>query len=90
MSRNHIFAVLVFLGTSLSYAAPAFAYLDPGTGSMILQGIIATVAGALVAGRVYWQRVKAFFSGRVSGNKGADAASMDANAADAASSDGDR
>ena len=93
MSRNHLLAVLVFLGASLSYAAPAFAYLDPGTGSIILQGIIATVAGALVAGRLYWQRVKAFFAGLVSGNKGADvanAASMDADAPEVASSDDDR
>jgi len=91
MSRNKVISSLALLGASLSYAAPAFAYLDPGTGSIILQGIIATVAGMLVAGRLYWQRVKAFFAGLVSGDKSAEnasaASSMDADAADLAGSD---
>ena len=41
---------------------PAFAYLDPGTGSIILQAIIGAfaVAGATIS--VYWQRVRSFFS----------------------------
>jgi hypothetical protein len=43
---------------------PAHAYLDPGTGSLILQGIIGTVAGALVALRLYWKRIKVFFAAK--------------------------
>jgi hypothetical protein len=38
-------------------------YIDPGTGSLILQGLIASVAAAAVAIRHYWYRVKAFFRG---------------------------
>ena len=94
MNRNRIIPALAFLGTSLTYAAPAFAYLDPGTGSIILQGIIATVAGMLVAGRLYWQRVKTFFAGLVSGNGSASDAksanSMDAEAAEVAGSDDEK
>ena len=37
------------------------AYLDPGTGSLILQAIVATFAGAVVAVSVYWQKIKTFF-----------------------------
>lgn len=37
-------------------SAPAYAYLDPGTGSMILQVILGGVAGAALAGRFYWHR----------------------------------
>ena len=37
------------------------AYLDPGTGSLILQAIVAAFAGAVVAVSVYWQKIKAFF-----------------------------
>jgi hypothetical protein len=42
-------------------AAPAYAYLDPGTGSMIVQAIAAAVltAGAMVG--VFWRSVKNFF-----------------------------
>ena len=32
-------------------AAPAYAYLDPGTGSILLQGLLAAVAGGAVAGK---------------------------------------
>ena len=34
------------------------AYLDPGTGSMILQAIAAGVAGIAVAAKLYWGRIK--------------------------------
>jgi len=38
-------------------------YIDPGTGSLILQGLIASFAAAAVALRAYWYRLKAFFRG---------------------------
>ena len=37
------------------------AYLDPGTGSLILQALVATLAGAVVAITTYWQKIRAFF-----------------------------
>lgn len=46
----------------LFYGQPAFAYLDPGTGSILLQGIIAGVAGVFVVLKLYWYRIKNFFS----------------------------
>jgi hypothetical protein len=39
-------------------SAPAHAYLDPGTGSMILQVLLGGVAGVAVAGKFYWHRLK--------------------------------
>ena len=44
-------------------AADAVAYLDPATGSIILQGLLAALAGAVVTLRVYWARLKRFFTG---------------------------
>ena len=41
---------------------PAYAYLDPGTGSMILQFLIAGIVGSLFVLKLCWQRVKAFFA----------------------------
>jgi hypothetical protein len=46
----------------LSIAAPAYAYLDPGTGSSLLQGLFAGIAGVLAILKLYWQRIKNFFS----------------------------
>ncbi len=63
INRTQIASLLTIFVASSFYAAPAHAYLDPGTGSILLQGLIASIAGMLVAGRLYWQRVKLFFAG---------------------------
>jgi hypothetical protein len=44
----------------VSLASPAFAYLDGATGSMILQAMIGGVATAMVFGRMYIAKAKAF------------------------------
>ncbi|MEE4174142.1 MAG: hypothetical protein V2I57_07810 [Xanthomonadales bacterium] len=54
---------VIALLLTLLCAAPAHAYLDPGTGSMILQVILGGVAAATVAMKLYWQRIKGFFGG---------------------------
>ena len=38
-------------------SAPAHAYLDPGTGMAVIQGIIAAIAGAIVVVKLYWYRL---------------------------------
>ncbi len=43
------------------WGAPAYAYLDPGTGSMVLQIILGGVAGALVVLKLYWHKLKTAF-----------------------------
>jgi hypothetical protein len=44
--------------------APAQAYVDPGTGSFVLQGIIAAVVGIGVALKMFWGRIRERFGGR--------------------------
>lgn len=46
---------LVFV---VGFASSAHAYLDPGTGSIILQGLIATIAAGLATSRLWWYRLK--------------------------------
>lgn len=41
-----------------TFSTPAYAYLDPGTGSMILQVLLGGVAGVAVAGRFYWHKLR--------------------------------
>ena len=36
-------------------------YLDPGSGSFLLQLLVATIAGAGIFLVTYWRKVKAFF-----------------------------
>ena len=40
----------------------AEAYLDPGTGSIILQAILGLIAAAAATASFYWNKVKLFFS----------------------------
>ena len=41
------------------WPAPVLAYLDPGTGSMLLQVLLGGVAAAGVALKLYWHRIRA-------------------------------
>ena len=50
---------LIFGHLSISNA---YAYLDPGTGSIIAQVIVGTLVGAGVAIKVYWQKIKMRFT----------------------------
>jgi hypothetical protein len=43
------------------WTAPAYAYLDPTTGSILLQGLLAGIAGVMMVGRLFWTRLKEFF-----------------------------
>lgn len=60
---NQSTGVLLVLLITTSTSAPAHAYLDPGTGSMLLQGAIAAIAAAAFAIKTYWYRIKAFIKG---------------------------
>lgn len=44
----------------------AQAYIDPGTGSMVVQAVIAAVAAASVSIGIFWRRLRTFF-GRLFG-----------------------
>jgi hypothetical protein len=53
----------VLVGLFVAAPSNAYAYLDPGTGSFLLQGFIAGLAGGLIAIRAYWRRVLQLFGG---------------------------
>lgn len=62
MKRNAAWLCVftVLFGIAPTYA---YAYLDPGTGSVLLQGAIAAIAGGLLAVRSYWARIVGLFRG---------------------------
>lgn len=49
--------------TVINYLLKPELYLDPGSGSMLVQILIATLLGAAVAIRMFWGRIKSFFKG---------------------------
>jgi hypothetical protein len=36
---------------------PAYAYIDPGSGSMVLQGVLAAVVAIAVTAKLWWHRL---------------------------------
>jgi hypothetical protein len=53
----------IFLSTFLFLlaAGDAQAYLDPGTGSILLQGLVAALAGGFFFVKAKWKSLKRFF-----------------------------
>jgi hypothetical protein len=80
MGRSLTNAVLLGLSAPLLFSEPAWAYLDPGTGSMMLQLLLGGVVGAMVVGKVYWHRFRGFVTSRFSGKPGEGARSTHASA----------
>jgi len=44
------------------FVSDAYAYLDPGTGSLVIQMLIGALAGIGITLKVYWHRIKEKFS----------------------------
>ena len=61
----------------LSFLAKPEQYLDPGSGSLIVQIVLAAVMGAGVAIGVFWRNIKAFFTGKKATRGEADPTAFD-------------
>ena len=55
---------LLLLLVTIVFSSDVHAYLDPGTGSMVFQAVVAALAAAAYALRSYWGRVRLLFSRR--------------------------
>jgi hypothetical protein len=70
--KNIVLLTALALGATVMSTQEAHAYLDPGTGSMLLQGLIAGLAATSVVIGRYWYKVKSYFvrtSDRTAGGK---------------------
>jgi len=61
--RRLAMAVIAVALLMILVPSAAFAYIDPGTGSFIVQGIIAAVVGIGVAVKIFWHRIRRIFGG---------------------------
>ena len=59
--RFDLVILLIILLLTVS-TKPAHAYLDPGSGSYIIQLIIAGGVGALFGVKTFWHQIKNFFT----------------------------
>ncbi len=55
------YKLIIILFLTLIFSKPAYAYLDPGTGSIIIQAILGFIAAAFVSINIWWIKVKNFF-----------------------------
>jgi hypothetical protein len=49
--------MLAVLTLSVFLTGPAFAYIDPSSGSVVLQGIIAGIAAIVLTAKLWWHRL---------------------------------
>ena len=49
--------IIILLRPDISYA-----YFDPGTGTLLLQGLVAALAAGGAAITIYWKKLKSLFS----------------------------
>lgn len=57
MKLNKLIIVTIVFA---ALTAPAYAYIDPGSGSMILQGVLAAIAAIAVTAKLWWHRLLVF------------------------------
>ena len=52
--------ILIHFIALICFPADAFAYLDPGTGSVLLQGLLGAVVAGFYFLKLYWHRLLSF------------------------------
>ena len=53
-----VFMILGMLGISQN----AYAYIDPGSGSIVIQMMIGVLVGVGITTKIYWYKLKQYFS----------------------------
>jgi hypothetical protein len=64
MSSRAINVLMLAFAVAMLLTDQAHAYLDPGTGSIILQGLIGAVVGGLFVVKMQWARIKSWLSSK--------------------------
>ena len=59
---NFIKIIIIGLITNFFFISKSFAYIDPGTGTIIIQAIIGLIATISTTIYIYFKKIKSFFS----------------------------
>ncbi len=68
--KNAFSAAALAALTLLALERPVEAYLDPGSGSMLLQVLLGGFAAVGVAAKLYWHRLATLFSRKTDARRG--------------------
>ena len=63
MKSSNIFILAVFAFAGVFFS-DAYAYLDPGSASIIFQSLIGVLVGVGIALKLYWLKIKNYFETR--------------------------
>lgn len=72
-----MFRIITVFILLLMFSTPAFAYLDPSTGSMIISAIVGVFASIALAVKTYWYKLKTLFRPKSGNDQGQDASQDD-------------
>jgi len=50
--------ILALLFVTGFFVSDAYAYLDPGTGSIVIQAVIGALVGVAITLKIYWYKLK--------------------------------
>jgi len=72
MTTNIITPLLAAAFILLASAGPAFAYIDPGSGSALISIIIGAFVAVGLAIKSFWYKITGFFGGKKSSSEDVD------------------
>ncbi len=69
--KSKFAAKVIFMASFITFVFPnvAFAYLDPGTGSYILQIVIGAIVGIAFSIKLYWKKISLLLTNFLVKNK---------------------
>ncbi len=63
MKIDRLLRICLVMCVLAAFPRPAYAYLDPGTGGMLLSALVSLVLTTGLAVQAYWYKLVAFFRG---------------------------
>lgn len=57
MYRYQIFSLMLIVFFAINVQS-AYAYIDPGTGSIVFQALIGALVGLVITLKIYWYKIK--------------------------------
>tara|TARA_Y100000591_G_C21710076_1_gene632995 strand:+ start:269 stop:490 length:222 start_codon:yes stop_codon:yes gene_type:complete len=59
--KNIVKLIFTLISIKVLLISNAYAYIDPGSGSIILQAILGAIAAGGLTIKIYWNKLKVFF-----------------------------